>query len=66
MTPYLTRLAVTALSEERNVTAWVTAVLVRTPKMPKLEEITSRKETRDDVGIRLKSALSNFRPKEKK
>jgi hypothetical protein len=63
----LTRLAVVALTDGRNTTAWINANLYRAKKLPRLAEITSAKqEQQQDMALRLKTALSAFKSKGKK
>jgi hypothetical protein len=44
MTPYLTHKATQALADRMNTAAWVAAALTRAKKMPKLEELLTKKK----------------------
>ena len=43
MTPYLTRKAIVSLVDGQNTQAWMNATLARAKKIPKLEELLSKK-----------------------
>lgn len=58
LTPYLTRKAITALTDGRNTQAWTIAALTRAKKMPKLSEMTSKPNVaRENMEFELKKAL---------
>ena len=60
LTPYLTRLAIGAISDGRNTQSWILANLTRARKLPKLDDLLNRKREAvktADVGLRLKAAL---------
>ncbi len=62
LTPYLTRKAVTALTDGRNTQAWMIAALTRAKKMPKLTEMISKPNvTRENMEADLKKALGSRR-----
>jgi hypothetical protein len=56
LTPYLTKKAIPALRDKTNVTAWLNAYMQRVKKMPKLEDVTSKRASEPvDVEAKLKS-----------
>ena len=57
LTPYLTRLAIEALTDARYTQAWIQANLIRAKAMPKLEELLDRKFAKTDMELRMKDAL---------
>lgn len=65
MTPYLTGIAIGAVTDGRNTAAWINAALTRAKKMPPLEELLGKKKSKGDVGMRLKAALSGVKGKVK-
>lgn len=61
LTPFLTRHAMTALSDGRTTQAWIIANLSRTKKMPKLETLLSRSgPDHKEMESRMKTALKNL------
>ena len=57
MTPYLSRLAVGALSEESITRIWTLAAMMRMKKLPKLEKLTGKGKSKGKDMLSLKTAL---------
>jgi hypothetical protein len=66
MTPYLTGLAISSISDGRSTQAWMIAVLTRTNKMPKLDDLLNNKSGKRKMEQGLKSVLSGLKPQGKK
>jgi len=66
MTPYLTGLAVSSISDGRSAQAWMIAVLTRINKMPKLDDLLNNKSGKGTMEQGLKSALTGLKPQGKK
>ena len=54
LTPYLTRHAITAMSDGRAMLAWMTACLSRASKLPKLDKLLSRDKEPEKVDLSMK------------
>jgi hypothetical protein len=54
LTPYLTRHAITAMSDGRTMLAWMTACLSRASKLPKLDKLLSRDKEPEKVDLSMK------------
>lgn len=57
MTPYLTREAVRAIHDADIEKAWTQAALIRTKKLPKLNEMKIKEKNRESMEMRLKDAF---------
>jgi hypothetical protein len=64
MTPHLTTSTSIALSEKEITTAWMTAMLTRVEKLPKLDDLLGSKKTERDhkkMESDLKNALGRLK-----
>ena len=68
LTPYLTRKSAPALHDSRTTAAWLTASLSRAKKIPKLSELTTKKQvhrSQSEMEESLKSHLAGMARRKK-
>lgn len=68
LTPYLTRKSAPALHDSRTTAAWLTANLTRAKKLPKLSELTAKKQehrTKGEMEDSLKAHLAGMARRKK-
>ena len=68
LTPYLTRKATPALQDGRTTAAWMTAQLTRAKKIPKLAELTTKKQvhrSQSEMEESLKSHMAGMARRKK-
>lgn len=63
LTPYLTKHAIKAASDENITRTWILANLMRAKKLPKLEKLLKQEKPKSDMENRLKTALSGLSKK---
>lgn len=63
LTPYLTKHAIKAASDENVTRTWILASFMRAKKLPKLDKLLKQEKPKSDMEMRMKTALMGLSKK---